>query len=158
MECFLELERIKRRDEMSFEIDPITYRLEVKEREGFTPFRDEWGNWVWQRDIVLTPARWNEGSYIKFQIIEKFSLNVALAIPGLPLQHTREVCSVIFYDKKYPHLKELMDNLASNDLRGQVAKDTAWKLYWSLFSRSNELAEHLPELAKYYFEEDKVQV
>jgi hypothetical protein len=125
-------------------MDPIVYRLEAKENQGFTPFRSDNGDWISRRDIVVKPFNWKQGSAIQFTIEEQFSID------GILQSCNRKVCSGVFYDKDYPELKELMDNLSSGDLRGRTAEMTAHKLYWKLFAFSDDMKKFLPELVDYY--------
>ena len=131
-------------------MDPIVFRTKVKSGEGFTPYRNDKGEWISQRDILLIAKHWNLGSYIQFKIVESFS-----DINGCVQPYQRECCHRVFYDKDNKEVAELMDNLASGDLRGRVAESTAHKLYWKLFVRSEEMQLFLPELIDYF---DKVGI
>jgi hypothetical protein len=125
-------------------MDPIVFRYEVKENEGFTSFRNDNGDWISRRYILVKPFQWKNGSAIQFVIEEQFSVD------GLVQPYNRKVISAVFYDKDYSELKELMDNLASNDLRGRTAEMTAYKLYWKLFAFSDDIKKYFPDLFNFY--------
>jgi hypothetical protein len=108
--------------------DPITYRIEVKENRGFSPFKNKDGEYVYQRDILCKPFTYKGGSAISFEIVEHFSKD------GVVQPYQRKLCSESFYDAAQPAYKELITNLTSNELRGYCAEATAQKLYWELFA------------------------
>src|SRR5260370_6329389 len=111
-------------------MQPVTYRLELREGSGFTQFRNDKLNWVYKRDVVMRPFVWVSGSAVEFSILEFYSSSEGLK--------ERVLCSSVFYDKDYPAVRQLMDNLASGDLRGNGAEMTAHSLYWKLFLPTEE--------------------
>ncbi len=124
-------------------INPITFKLDNGEGNGFTPFRDDKGNWVYKRDVVAKPFGWKCGAGITFSIIEYyFSMETGL--------REREIACQTFYDKDHLELLTIMTNLASGDLRGYGAEMAANNLYWNLFLPTKHMQEFLPSLYEFY--------
>lgn len=126
-------------------MDPIQFRnrYEVNHLNGFNPFRNTSGEWVFRRDIILEPFTWRGGSGIKFIILETRSL------AGGEIREF-EMDRFCIYDSDNMDHIDLFSALASNDLRGNIAErmaDTAFRLF---FIKSLEAKKYLPELVRYH--------
>lgn len=123
---------------------PISYTLGLDDGQGFDQFRDSKGNWIYRRDVEVHPFLWKSGAGVTFKIIEFYSDSVDCFL------QRRELDRQSFWDKDCPEVAELLENLASDDLRGRTAEMTAHRVYWKLFAFSDSMKKFLPKLTEFY--------
>lgn len=128
---------------------PMSYVLGLDDGQGFDPFRDSKGNWAYRRDVEVHPFLWKSGAGVTFKIVEFYSESVDYAL------HRRELIRQDFWDKNCPEIAELLENLASGDLRGRAAEMTAHRIYWKLFAFSDGMKKYLPKLVEFYDTQSK---
>ncbi len=125
--------------------DQIKFRNSYNDLPEFTPYRDYLENWIYQRDVVIEPMLWNQGSMIQFKIVDYYRSHEHGTIEKV-------LVSITYYDKDNPDHKELISNLASGDLRGKLAESTADKLFYDLFLFSKWMKHYLPKVVEYWTE------
>lgn len=124
-------------------MDPIQFRKKFEEGQLFQAYRDENGNYVFQRDVVCQPMMWNHGSAVRFTIVERLC-------PENGGNRERVIADQTFYDKDYPQFLEDLQIAVHGDLRGWVAEMWANRLFVKIFIPSDIMKKHLPNVVKWY--------
>ena len=133
---------------------PITFRQDYSNddgncRSGFTPFT-EGNKYIYKRYIIAYPFYWDGGSAVEFSIYQTSSTQFLTTEEISFTIKEEKLSSDIYYDSVNAKESQLIDNLASNDLRGYTADRTASSLFFSLFLYSESMKLYLPEVVKYY--------
>src|SRR5438034_8943619 len=108
-------------------MDPIKFRLRYSDEntdcwKGFRPYTNKDENYILERHVIVQGSQWNSGSMVSFEIEETY-------LTKDKSKQRRSLCTRTYYDKDNLETKNLIDNLASDQLRGKVAENTAMALY-----------------------------
>lgn len=133
-------------------IQPIEFAIIYDSEPAFKPHRDSRGVEIRNRAIVVTPgkSRGLRHAWVTFKIIDNYRNYQGMVFPCdlTPFVWMWKRDSISFQADDFPKHRDVIRNLASGDLRGKIAEDSAQALFWHLYAFTPAVKKFLPYVYK----------